>query len=463
MKRENEFRYTKLANALREQIVSGYIKPGQYLLSENELCRHYNLSRSSVRKALDMLFEEGLIVKRVGQGTVVRPDFVIPKQQTKTLRILASSPSYFAEYGMPFVEREFRRQFPHVDVKILPITSTSFHNMFEASRELGFQPDLLFVTEKQYQVFSQESPNDFVDLAPEFEPSYADMYPKLNGAFRSDGDKVSYAAPVSFSPVFLVCNPGMFARFGVPLPHPAWTKDEFITAAKMLTRDTDGDGIADTCGFSLPLSVSRWPAIAMRNGIRFQPDDDPKLWQRTLTFLHDILYRYRVATLANRTILNSDAFSREKAGMVLTTAIELTNWKVNGLPFTPKIAPMPFGADPSSLLIANAFMIPNSGEDIELARHFLRIALDKRTQTDICRDTSFLSVFPQVNESLHTPDDIVALGLHESAMKASYFMHEIVPDMDMFTELDREMDLFWTGLESADSFAARYRDILQQP
>lgn len=59
MKRENEFRYMKLANMLREQILSGYIRPGQYLLSENELTRHYGLSRSSVRKALDQLLDEG--------------------------------------------------------------------------------------------------------------------------------------------------------------------------------------------------------------------------------------------------------------------------------------------------------------------------------------------------------------------------------------------------------------------
>ena len=44
--------------ALKEQILSGTIKPGQKLPSENELTREYALSRHTVRKALALLENE---------------------------------------------------------------------------------------------------------------------------------------------------------------------------------------------------------------------------------------------------------------------------------------------------------------------------------------------------------------------------------------------------------------------
>ena len=45
-------KYYTLMEALKEQILSGTIKPGQKLPSENELTREYALSRHTVRKAL---------------------------------------------------------------------------------------------------------------------------------------------------------------------------------------------------------------------------------------------------------------------------------------------------------------------------------------------------------------------------------------------------------------------------
>lgn len=109
MRREKEFRYLKLANILREQILSGYIKPGEFLLSENELCKFYGLSRTSVRKSLDELLKEGLIVKKPGQGTMVSPDLEITEKQRRILRILAPSPSFLSITGCRSLSNVFCR------------------------------------------------------------------------------------------------------------------------------------------------------------------------------------------------------------------------------------------------------------------------------------------------------------------------------------------------------------------
>lgn len=454
MKREHEFRYMKLANMLREQILSGYIRPGQYLLSENELTRHYGLSRSSVRKALDQLLEEGLIEKRVGQGTIVPHQLTIPKGGTDTLRILAFTPSYFADYALPTIQKQFQAQFPHVEVKILNLPGPSFRDLFETSRELGFQPDLLFVPDKHGYELIQELTSSFLPLEPLLSDALAAVYPKLLRSFSIQ--ETVLAAPLTFSPVYLTYNPRMFERFGADPPHAAWTKDEFITASKRLTRDTDGDGINDTSGFSIPTALSRWPAVALRNGVHFRAEQlQPETLLNTLNFLHDILFRYRVATLASRSALNSEAFHLERTGMVLTTTLEMTHWDRTGLPFMPKIAPMPFGTGSSTMLIANALVIPDTCQDPELASQFIRVALDSETQTAFCRDSSFLSVLPSVNEALRSHDDLQALGVTGEGMDSSYFTHELVDDLELLYEIEREMDMFWCGLESAASFAQK--------
>lgn len=53
-------KYYTLMEALKEQILSGTIKPGQKLPSENELTREYALSRHTVRKALALLENEAI-------------------------------------------------------------------------------------------------------------------------------------------------------------------------------------------------------------------------------------------------------------------------------------------------------------------------------------------------------------------------------------------------------------------
>lgn len=61
-------------NNLKTQIQSGAYAPGSQLPFERELCEHYDVQRITVRKALDMLVQDGLIVKRPGRGSFVQFD-----------------------------------------------------------------------------------------------------------------------------------------------------------------------------------------------------------------------------------------------------------------------------------------------------------------------------------------------------------------------------------------------------
>ncbi|GAA0734666.1 GntR family transcriptional regulator [Dactylosporangium roseum] len=64
--------YQRVADALREQIQQGAYQPGQFLPKESELVVRYAVSLMTLRRALAVLREEGLIVTRRGIPSFVR-------------------------------------------------------------------------------------------------------------------------------------------------------------------------------------------------------------------------------------------------------------------------------------------------------------------------------------------------------------------------------------------------------
>lgn len=65
-------KYMEIANDIRNSIVKQIIKPNEQLPFEKNLCIKYSASKMTVKKALDILVNEGLIIKRRGSGTFVK-------------------------------------------------------------------------------------------------------------------------------------------------------------------------------------------------------------------------------------------------------------------------------------------------------------------------------------------------------------------------------------------------------
>ena len=76
--------YRKLYEKLRTLIEEGTYARGDLLPSENELCAAHHLTRPTVRKALDMLVNDGFIFRHQGKGSIVQG-------QPKGIGILALS------------------------------------------------------------------------------------------------------------------------------------------------------------------------------------------------------------------------------------------------------------------------------------------------------------------------------------------------------------------------------------
>lgn len=64
-------RYLALAAELARRIADGRLRGGERLAGEHELARSFGVSRVTVRSALEILAQKGLVVKRAGSGTFV--------------------------------------------------------------------------------------------------------------------------------------------------------------------------------------------------------------------------------------------------------------------------------------------------------------------------------------------------------------------------------------------------------
>ncbi|MFJ7278152.1 GntR family transcriptional regulator [Kitasatospora sp. NPDC098663] len=72
--------YERIADALRQRIRAGQLKPGERLPAETALAEQYDTSVPTIRQATGVLVAEGLIEKQHGRGTFVR------KEPTRVVR-----------------------------------------------------------------------------------------------------------------------------------------------------------------------------------------------------------------------------------------------------------------------------------------------------------------------------------------------------------------------------------------
>ncbi|HLS15703.1 MAG TPA: GntR family transcriptional regulator [Beutenbergiaceae bacterium] len=70
---EHDRPYLRVAAAIRKQISSGALRPGQRVPSTRQLVRDFGVAMATASRALRVLAEEGLVISHPGSGTIVRP------------------------------------------------------------------------------------------------------------------------------------------------------------------------------------------------------------------------------------------------------------------------------------------------------------------------------------------------------------------------------------------------------
>lgn len=69
-------KYQQVEELLKENILSGQLKPGDQIMTEEQLCERFGFSRMTISKALNHLSDLGYIKRTPGKGSFVMPPSV---------------------------------------------------------------------------------------------------------------------------------------------------------------------------------------------------------------------------------------------------------------------------------------------------------------------------------------------------------------------------------------------------
>jgi len=99
-------KYEQIVKWIKDQIVSGDLTDGSKIKSENELVSMFHVSRQTVRHAISVLEQEGIVDRRRGSGTYIRIPIKIEKERTMRIALITT---YVDEYIFPPIIEEVEK------------------------------------------------------------------------------------------------------------------------------------------------------------------------------------------------------------------------------------------------------------------------------------------------------------------------------------------------------------------
>jgi GntR family transcriptional regulator len=153
-------KYQEIADRLRTQINSGALAPGQRLPSEPDLAAEYDASRNTVRLAIALLINQGLVVSRQGLGTfVLEPT----KPFTALLSRIHAPPSeQHASHGLPVVSpAEDESEMVRLQVETTPASPSVAEKLDVAAGEaVVVRRSQYFIGDVPWQLINSYYPSD---------------------------------------------------------------------------------------------------------------------------------------------------------------------------------------------------------------------------------------------------------------------------------------------------------------
>ena len=165
-----------------------------------------------------------------------------------------------------------------------------------------------------------------------------------------------YALPLDVHPMGLYYNTKLFEEAGIVdaqgKAKPPRTLNEFIDAAKRITKDTNNDGRIDQWGFVFTYQRTNWMTFSSQFGAQILSPDGTKCTLdapeniHALKLMHDLIYKHKVAPKPEG-VDAWLAFRQGKVGMAMEGIYMLNSLEEQkGLPFAG--APVPqFGSHPA--------------------------------------------------------------------------------------------------------------------
>lgn len=261
-------------------------------------------------------------------------------------------------HAMDRMVSRFRKENPNIDVRMQVIPWGTYYDKLTLALAYGGAPDVFVMHAgrlPEFQSFNKLQPLGDLYAASAPRLSEKSFAPVPWRATFYQGKQ--YALPLDVHPIGLYYNTKLFREAGIVDSNgrakPPKTFDEFLDAARRMTKDTNGDGRTDQWGFVYTWQRTNWLTISGQFGADiFSPDgkrsalDSPQNL-RALHLMHDLIYKYKVAPKPEG-VDAWLAFRQGKVAMALEGIYMLTSLEEQkGLPFAGAPAPQ-FGPQKSA-------------------------------------------------------------------------------------------------------------------
>ncbi len=103
------YKFERIKDIIAETLTQHPWQVGDRFHSETQLCNKYNISRQTVRKAMQSLVDDGLLVRRQGSGTYITEKAIARRNtRTHTVGVLVT---YLSDYIFPVIIKELEQVF----------------------------------------------------------------------------------------------------------------------------------------------------------------------------------------------------------------------------------------------------------------------------------------------------------------------------------------------------------------
>lgn len=460
LRRKDNFaiKYQQFKDDLRGEILSGSIKPSEFILPENTLSEKYQISRVSVRKVLAELVEEGLIEKIPGKGNRV----IAPAKRRETIQLAWFSTSYEIDIVQEII-KQYRLSQPFADVELTILPESGYTELLVRDMEQGGGPDVCMISDQQFRELLSMEKTDLLHpyVSPTLDPR-RDSYEKVFELFRVGNNGLM--TPFLFSPVVICYNEQLFEEAGLPIDGSTlkdW--DALLSSALSCTLDLNGDQVTDRYGFCFSSSPHRWPVFVLHNEGGLTATDGSCSIERqetieSLNFCLDLMYKHQVSPIYSHGSehLAEALFSREKVAMILSTYYFMNEFRGNSLRWN--VQSLPKRKTEGTLLLGGGLGINRNSKRIKLAENFVDYMVGEEAQTLLKRMGCTIPVRKAVAEN----DQLLDPLIHPSQYNV---FKEVLPYAKTVLELGlsqheikimrEEMQMMWANLEQPQEACRR--------
>lgn len=144
--------------------------------------------------------------------------------------------------------KSFQEIHTNIGIKVLFADSLSYMDKLQSLFAGGNPPDVFYVNgEDLCRLASKGLLYPLDGFTNEQDLDIGDFFPEILDMYKYDNRL--YAVPKSWTSFVLYYNKNLFDGAGLRYPDANWTWDDFLNAAKKLTKDVNGDNVIDRYGF----------------------------------------------------------------------------------------------------------------------------------------------------------------------------------------------------------------------